>query len=556
MGIFGSVQKVFEKDKELRIRNVKKNFRWLTIPGILVTMLVFILLFSPLGQKISASGSDLYLKIKVLNDIIGIVNDYYVEVPDWDKVMEGAYTGLMETLDPHSFYIEKKDISGINEDMMGKFEGIGIEFDVLDGYITVISPVPGAPAEKVGIEVGDKIIKINGESAYKIKREDVSKKLRGPKGTTVDVTIRRSGVDDFEVTIIRDEIPLYSVSAKYMIDDSTGYVFVNRFSGTTAEEVRDALIQLRSEGMTQLVLDLRNNGGGLMDQAIEVADLFIEGKQMIVYTKGRIRGANEEFYSGRINGFGNIPLVILLNRGSASASEIVAGAIQDVDRGILVGETSFGKGLVQRQYPLRDGAAIRMTVARYYTPSGRLIQRPYDGTLEEYYEDFYEADRDSVLAVKDSTKIRPQYQTAKGRVVYGGGGITPDYAVKFERDLTSDTYKILRHQSRILFDYTNQTAEEYKRYKNKKDKFFEKLEISDKDFEMFLNAARDKKIDVNYENVQKDADYIKMMLKAELAREFWGYDEYYKVIRQYDNQIEAAIQHLEEARSMVNKARL
>jgi len=160
------------------------------------------------------------------------------------------------------------------------------------------------------------------------------------------------------------------------------------------------------------------------------------------------------------------------------------------------------------------------------------------------------------LAVKDSTKIRPQYQTAKGRVVYGGGGITPDYAVKFERDLTSDTYKILRHQSRILFDYTNQTAEEYKRYKNKKDKFFEKLEISDKDFEMFLNAARDKKIDVNYENVQKDADYIKMMLKAELAREFWGYDEYYKVIRQYDNQIEAAIQHLEEARSMVNKARL
>ncbi len=556
MGIFGSVQKVFEKDKELRIRNVKKNFRWLTVPGILVTMLVFILLFSPLGQKISASGSDLYLKIKVLNDIIGIVNDYYVEVPDWDKVMEGAYTGLMETLDPHSFYIEKKDISGINEDMMGKFEGIGIEFDVLDGYITVISPVPGAPAEKVGIEVGDKIIKINGESAYKIKREDVSKKLRGPKGTTVDVTIRRSGVDDFEVTIIRDEIPLYSVSAKYMIDDSTGYVFVNRFSGTTAEEVRDALIQLRSEGMTQLVLDLRNNGGGLMDQAIEVADLFIEGKQMIVYTKGRIRGANEEFYSGRINGFGNIPLVILLNRGSASASEIVAGAIQDVDRGILVGETSFGKGLVQRQYPLRDGAAIRMTVARYYTPSGRLIQRPYDGTLEEYYEDFYEADRDSVLAVKDSTKIRPQYQTAKGRVVYGGGGITPDYAVKFERDLTSDTYKILRHQSRILFDYTNQTAEEYKRYKNKKDKFFEKLEISDKDFEMFLNAARDKKIDVNYENVQKDADYIKMMLKAELAREFWGYDEYYKVIRQYDNQIEAAIQHLEEARSMVNKARL
>ena len=533
---------------------MNKRYRWITIPGILLIMALLILVFSPFGQNISASGSDLYLKIKILNDIIGIVNDYYVEVPEWDKVMEGAYSGLMENLDPHSFYIEKKELSGINEDMMGKFEGIGIEFDVLDGYITVISPVPGAPAEKVGLEVGDKIVKINGESAYKIKREDVSKKLRGPKGTAVVVTIRRVGVDDFDVTIVRDEIPLYSVSAKFMIDDSTGYIFVNRFSGTTADEVREALVQLRNEGMTRQILDLRNNGGGLMDQAIDVADMFIDGKEMIVYTKGRIQGANEEFYSGRIDGFGDVPLVILLNRGSASASEIIAGAIQDLDRGVLVGETSFGKGLVQRQYPLRDGSAIRMTVARYYTPSGRLIQRPYDGTLEEYYEDLYEINRDSLLAEEDSAQIRPQYQTAHGRVVYGGGGITPDYAVRFERDLTRDTYKLLQHQSRILFEYTNQIAEEYKRYKTKQDRFFEKLEISDKDFEMLMDLAREKEIDINFDNVRKDADYVKMMLKAELAREFWGYDEYYKVIRKSDNQLEAALQYLDEARDVLNMA--
>jgi len=273
-----------------------------------------------------------------------------------------------------------------------------------------------------------------------------------------------------------------------------------------------------------------------------------------VYTKGRIRGANEEFYSGRINGFGDIAVVVLLNRGSASASEIVAGAIQDHDRGLIIGETSFGKGLVQRQYPLRDGSAIRMTVARYYTPSGRLIQRPYDGTLEEYYEDFYEANRDSLLAVEDSAKVRPQYQTSAGRVVYGGGGVSPDYSVKLERDLSVDTYKLLRHPSRVLFEYTTQTAEEYKRYKNKKDRFSEKFEISDKDFEMFIKTARAKDIKVDYENIQKDSEYVKMMLKAELAREFWGYDEYYKVIRTYDKQVEAALQYLGEAQTMLTKA--
>ena len=522
----------------------------MTVPGLILIIVVMILI-SPFGKKISASGNDLYLKLKVMNDIIGIVNDYYVEVPDWDKAMEGAYSGLMEKLDPHSFYIEKKDISGINEEFSGKFEGIGIEFDVLDGYITVISPVAGAPAEKVGIEVGDKIVRIDGESAYKIKRENVSKKLRGPKGSAVEVTIRRKGVEDFDVTIIRDEIPLYSVSAAFMVDDSSGYIFVNRFSGTTADEVKSALDRLKSEGMTRLVLDLRNNSGGLMDQAVEIADMFLGGRKMIVYTKGRIRGANEEFYSGRINGCEDLPVVILINRGSASASEIVAGAIQDHDRGVIIGETSFGKGLVQRQYPLRDGSAIRMTVARYYTPSGRLIQRPYDGTLEEYYEDLYEVNRDSVLAVKDSVKSRPQYQTDGGRVVYGGGGITPDYAVKFDRDLSRDTYKLLRHKSRILFEYTTQTAEEYKRYKNKKNKFFEKLEISDDDFKKFIHNAKDKEIDVDYGKIEKDAKYIKMMLKAELAREFWGYDEYYKVIRTYDNQVAEAIQYLDEARKML-----
>jgi carboxyl-terminal processing protease len=529
---------------------VKRLIRWVSVPGTIALVIIAILILSPLSRKITAAGSDLFLKIKVLNDIIGIVNDYYVEVPDWDKVMEGAYSGLLENLDPHSFYIAKSQIDGITEEFTGKFEGIGIEFDVLDGYITVIAPVAGAPAEKAGLEVGDKIVRIEGESAYKIKREDVTKKLRGPKGSAVKVTIRRDGAEDFDVTIIRDEIPLFSVSACVMIDDSTGYIFVNRFSGTTDDEMQKGLARLKKEGMKRLVLDLRNNSGGLMDQAIDMADMFIDGKRMIVYTKGRIRGSSEEFYSGRIDGYGNLPLVVLISRGSASASEIVAGAIQDLDRGLIVGETSFGKGLVQRQYPLRDGSAIRLTVAKYYTPSGRLIQRPYDGNLEDYYEGFGEENRDSLLAVEDSARVRPQYQTAKGRTVYGGGGITPDYYVNLERNLSGETFKLLRHPSRILFEFTNKIAGDYDKYRLQKDSFYDKFQVSDQDFEAFIELVKAKKIDVDLAKIRADSTYLKVLLKAELAREFWGYDEYYKVIRLNDNQVQAAVQYLMEARNM------
>lgn len=524
-----------------------------------VTLLIILtvagLLISPLGKTIRASGSDLFLKIKVLNDIIGIINDGYVDVPDWDKVMQGAYTGIMENLDPHSVYIEKEKLEDINEEFSGKFEGIGIEFDVLDGYITVIAPVAGAPAEQAGIEVGDKIVKIEGESAHKIKREDVIKKLRGPKGSRVTVTVRREGVEDFDVTIVRDEIPLYSVSAAFMIDDSTGYIFLNRFSGTSASEVEKALRRLEGEGMKRLIFDLRYNSGGLLDQAVKICDKFISGRELVVYTKGRMRNANEEFYSGKDDSHPRFPLVVLINRGSASASEIVAGAIQDLDRGLVVGEVSFGKGLVQRQYPLRDGSAIRVTVARYYTPSGRLIQRPYDNGREDYYATFGEENRDSLLAMRDSGAVRPQYQTKRGRIVYGGGGITPDYSVTHARNLTDNTYKMLRHPSRLIFKYANEITGDYRKYEREPEKFFKRVAISSREFEDFLKKAEAKELDIDYSEVRKDADYIRMLIKAELAKDLWGYDEYYKVIRSVDNQVQSALQHLGEAREMITIAR-
>lgn len=528
----------------------------LLIISVFTLVILLLLLFTTAGERIWAASSDLYLKLNVLNDIIRIINDNYVEVPDWDKIMEGTYRGMMESLDPHSVYIPEEQLSDINEQFSGKFEGVGIEFDILDGYITVIAPIAGSPSEAAGIQAGDKFVKINGESAYNITREEVFNKLRGPKGTEVNVTVRRHGVEDFDVTIIRDEIPIYSVLASFMIDDSTGYIFLSRFSGTTADEVEEALIKLERMGMKQLIFDLRGNSGGYLDQAVRVADKFIFDKQLIVYTKGRVNTANEEFYSGRDDHHPKFPLIILIDRGSASASEIVAGAVQDLDRGLIVGETSFGKGLVQRQYPLRDNSAIRVTVAKYYTPSGRLIQRPYDGNIGEYYAFFGEENRDSLLAAGDSLKAKPQYKTASGRIVYGGGGIAPDYYVKYDRKLTKDTYKLLSHASRPLFSFATVFTSTNEEWREKKEEFMGKFTVSDRMFKDFEKYVKDVGIDVDFDNIEVDANYIKTMLKAEVAKDFWGYDEYYKVVREQDNQVLEACEYFDEAKLLLSNVNL
>ncbi len=536
--------------EERKLKVIKKAL----VVSFTVIMLITIFLFvTPTGKKICVAGSNLYTKINVLNEIIRIINDYYVEVPDWEKVMDGAFIGLLEELDPHSVYIEKEKISGIKEEFSGKFEGVGIEFDVLDGYLTVIAPVANSPSERAGIQAGDKIVKIDGESAYKITNKEVRDKLRGPKGSRVGVTIRRKGVEDFDVIIVRDEIPLYSVSASVMLDDEIGYIYLNRFSGTTATEMEQALVKLEQRGMKKLLLDLRNNGGGYLEQAIKVADMFISEKQLVLSTKGRISNSNEEFYSGLNNHHSQFPMVVLINRGSASASEIISGAVQDLDRGLIVGETSFGKGLVQRQYSLRDGSAVRVTVARYYTPSGRCIQRSYDGNLYDYYETFAEANRDSILAEEDSTKERPKFKTKNGRTVFGGGGITPDYHIMYKNELTDETRKVLRHPSRVIFENANIYTKKYNKWKNSKDKFYTKFDISDKDFDQFIKLIQEKEIDVNLKEVRKDKNYIKILLKAEMARLYWGYDEYYKILRLVDNQVIDAMKYFDEATGMVAK---
>src|SRR4030095_2920915 len=383
---------------------------------------IFLMLISIgilVGMKVNtaASGDDVFDNVKKFNEALTLVQKNYVDEVSADKLTEAAIKGMLSQLDPHSTYITQEQLKRINEDFQGSFEGIGVEFDIVNDTITIVSPISGGPSEALGIQAGDKIVKIDGVSSIGMTREDVPKKLRGPKGTKVNVTIFRAGMPNLlEFEITRDKIPLYSVDASFMINNEVGYARVTRFLATTFDELSKALADLKSQGMTKLVLDIRNSPGGYLDQAFKISSMFIDNGKKIVYTKSRIPSYNEEYNS--IGGeYAKIPLIVLVNDGSASASEIVSGALQDWDRGLIVGETTFGKGLVQRQYDLSDGSAMRVTTSRYYTPSGRSIQKPYEGG--EYKKMLKEdVEGDNLFHnndIKDST--RPEFKTMGGRIV-------------------------------------------------------------------------------------------------------------------------------------------
>jgi len=512
--------------------------------AILLLMAVMVLVLSIAHiTRLRAEARDIYEKLQVLTDIIGIVNENYVEDVEWEKTMEGAYRGLLEELDPHSTYIPAKRFETVKEEFEGEFQGIGIEYDIIDGYITVISPIIGTPADEVGLQSGDKFLKIDQESAYKITREETKNRLRGKKGTEVVVTVKRSGVKDpFDVTIIRDDIPLYSVSGHFMIDDKTGYILLNRFAEKTHQEFTNAMKDLKAEGMKSLILDLRYNSGGYMNQAIEILDEFIPAGDTLVYTKGRIRSANDVHMSTPRGKYEDIPVAVLINRGSASASEIVSGALQDLDRGLIVGETSFGKGLVQRQWSMRDGSAVRVTIARYYTPSGRLIQRPYDNGTARYYEELYTLP-DSVFSdsLDRHLETRPKFTTRNGRTVYGGGGITPDIIVKRNYDLSESTMKIFSKDVRQFFKFAQKMTRAHPEYKTDPDTFIYETALGG-DFIGELYEHMSAEIDgLVEEQLRGDRDYLAMQVKSEMAKIWWDNNAYYEARLLCDNQLERAM---------------
>ncbi len=465
---------------------------------------------------------------------------------------------MLSKLDPHSVYIPASQMESIEENFRGDFEGIGIEFQVVNDTLTVVSPITGGPSEELGIQSGDRIIKIDGNDALGLSNEDVRNKLRGKKGTKVNVTILRHGVSEpIEYEITRDKIPLYSVDTHFMLNDKTGYVSVSRFAETTYDELLSALNDLNKQGMKELVLDLRGNPGGYLNQAVQIADLFIDGEKKIVYTRGRRSEFNEDYKASEPSPFEKIPLVILVNQGSASASEIVSGAIQDWDRGLIVGETTFGKGLVQRQFNLPDNSALRLTISDYYTPSGRLIQRNYKDkkNKEEYYSEAYdrnENEGDNINHSVETDSTKPVFKTNAGRIVYGGGGITPDYIIKSE-NITDYTTNLLKNNIFYTFtlSYLDKNSSDIKnRFGNDLTKFRKEFNIDDNLIKSFVAFAEDKKVKLVESDFEKDKQYIAARLKAQVARNFWKNEGWYSVLLSSDNQVSKALTLFNEAKDL------
>ncbi len=498
----------------------------------------------------NSGAKDHFKKLKTLTQIIRLVNDNYVQDVEMEEILNGAIVGLLDKLDPHSTYITEDQFEAIQEQFDAEFEGIGIEFNIMDGYITVISPIPETPSSEAGLQSGDKIVRINNESAYKITQKDVFEKLRGPKGSQVEVTIRRSGTDDFRVILTRAKIPIHSVLASFMINDEVGYIKVNRFARTTAEEIATSLYELEQEGMKEVMLDLRNNGGGIMDQAIQIVDMFVNSRDTILFTKGRIANSNDVYYARTSQKDKDYPVVVLINRGSASASEIVSGAFQDLDRGIVVGETSFGKGLVQRQYPLNDGSAARITIARYYTPSGRLIQRAYDDGVEDYYSNLADDDREA----SDSTLAeRPIFKTKQGRDVFGGGGITPDYHVKLDIEFSEGTRNLLTHQDRLIFNYADELKSDVTDSYRDFNKFQLDFSLGKSKRKIFFKWLKEKELEFDIDELLENWTTIENRIKAQLASAIWGKSSMYMVLLENDKIAQEALNHFGDAKKLISQ---
>ncbi|MCS6822851.1 MAG: S41 family peptidase [Cytophagaceae bacterium] len=491
-------------------------------------------------------------------EILNLIEKDYVDTVNTDELVEYSINKMFEKLDPHTTYIPKRELDLAKSQLEGSFEGIGIEFNIIKDTIYVVTPISGGPSEQVGLQAGDKIIKVNGENVAgtNITTMEVFKKLRGKKGTEVRVSIMRKGVKNLlEYKIIRDKIPTYSVDASYMIDKETGYIKVSKFSENTYIEFKQALRKLLDKGMTQLILDLKDNPGGYMQPAIEMADEFISGDKMIVYTDGKGTKYDEKYRAGNKGEFEKNPLIVLINEGSASASEIVSGALQDNDRALIVGRRSFGKGLVGRQIPLSDQSEIRLTISRYYTPSGRCIQKPYEkNDLDKYHFDLANRYQKGEFFHADSIKFADslKYKTSKGRTVYGGGGIMPDYFVP--RDTSELTeYLFSLFNNNVIREYTiNFYTSNKNLYKDVPfDKFNATFEVSDQMLSELVALAEKSGVKYKESEFNKSKNYLKTNIKAYIARSFYGNEGFYQIINQTDEIYIAALKQFSKARQLL-----
>jgi carboxyl-terminal processing protease len=547
-----------QKPTRSEIQNSKATVRLPILLGITLAggMLIGATFFG--GSKSLNTIGRGYTKYR---EILQLIENNYVDTVNTDELVDFSIEKMLEKLDPHTAYMNPQDAVAARSQLEGGFDGIGVEFNIFKDTVYVVTPLAGGPSETAGILSGDKIIKVDDTplAGKKIENSAVFKALRGKRGTDVKLTILRKNDKEPKVfTITRDRIPTYSVDAAYMIDNKTGYIKVNRFSETTYDEFKTALTALKGQGMSQLLMDLRNNPGGYMDRATSIADEFIAGNKLLVYTDGKDNRYDRQTFARIAGQFEEGPMIVLVDEGSASASEIVAGALQDHDRALIAGRRSFGKGLVQMPVTLSDGSELRLTISRYYTPSGRSIQKPYiPGHEGDYEKDLEQRSKRGEYYIADSIKNDPKlkFKTDGGRVVYGGGGITPDYFIP--RDSTWQTsYLVQLYSKNIIREFAME-------YTNENRKKLEKLPFADFDRTVMINDeqmnklikdATDEGVKFNEKEYNRSKNYIRTQIKALVARTIYQKNnkggqnnEFFRVIGESDDTYQKALKLFDRA---------
>jgi carboxyl-terminal processing protease len=475
-----------------------------------------------------------------INSLLEFIEYQYVDTINKKDLVEKTVTSMLQSLDPHSSYIPASDFAAVNEPLEGNFDGIGVEFNIIRDTIRVVTPIVGGPSEKIGIKAGDKLVKVDGKTVagIEITNKQVFEKLRGKRGSTVNVGILRTGIKkllDFKIT--RDAIPLYSLDASYMVEPTIGYIKISKFAATTYQEYLKAFNDLSKQGMKKLILDLRGNPGGYLNAAVDISDEFLSNGLQIVYTQGKANP--KKVYKATEHGsFENNDLAILIDEGSASASEIVAGAIQDNDRGTIIGRRSFGKGLVQDQMQLPDGSAIRLTIARYYTPTGRCIQKPYSDDKDEYYNEEYDRYQNGELLNADSIKLdkKQQFKTPEGKIVYGGGGIMPDVFVPIDTARSNSFLNKVFYAGAIntfAFEYADRNRGKLKSYDTATN-YIAKFEVNEAILDEFYQYCEKQNLKVGNLNKSATGAALKPYLKAFIGRDVFDKDAYYPIINKND----------------------
>ena len=507
------------------------------------------------GPAVASRTQRLAARLDTLSRMFDIIEAYYVEDVEADELFQNAVQGMLDDLDPHSHYYTSEEYKALRERYRGDYHGIGIQFDIFDGILTVLDALEGGPSEKLGLRPGDQIVKIRGETAVGLDNDKIYDLLRGPKGTRVDVTVRRPALDEeWDVSITRDEVEVPAVLAATMLDSDVGYVWLTTFSEKGADQLERYLEEFEEQGMNAFVLDLRGNRGGLMSQAIRITDKFLDGGKQIVETRGKAPNSDGKNYSTDRDTHPRVPMIILVDHNSASASEIVAGALQDWDRALVVGQLTWGKALVQNQFEFNDGSALFLTIARYYTPSGRLIQRPYIGGDDG---DYMDPDWEAIYAARDGDV--PEFETAAGRPVLGGGGIMPDVEVDPSQ---AAGLAVWLYNRRYTFQFATRFVSEHSaEIPATFEEYVDDFEVTDVTLDAFIDflswpsirpTLDEAGVPLDDETMTAARDDLRMYIKAHVAANIWGLEAGRIVLLHHDNQVREALGLLPQAADLLS----